>query len=256
MGLKHRIAVAAALMIGAVAITVSSHAQDKPAIDAAQKEEIRKIVKEYLLEQPEVLQEAIEILNQRMAEKTAKQQKAAMAEHLAPLYKDKTPFSYGDGKVTVVEFFDYNCPYCGKAFDDLGQLAQEDKDIRLVFVEFPILSKESLIASQAAIAASKQNKYWEFHQALMKHRGRKTEEIIFATAKEVGLDIEKLKADMKAPEVEEIIKKNRALADAMGVEATPYVFVGDEVIPGAPEDFKAQLQAAIGNVRNKGCSIC
>jgi protein-disulfide isomerase len=256
MGLKHLLAASAAILIGAAAMTVSTSAQDKPTIDAAQKEEIRKVIKEYLLEQPEVLQEAIEILNQRMTEKTEKEQKVARAQHLAPLYKEKTPFSIGDGKVTVVEFFDYNCPYCSKAFDEIGELAKEDKDVRVVFVEFPILSKESLIASQAAIAASKQNKYWEYHQALMKHRGRKTEEIIFQTARDVGLDIDKLKADMKAPEVEEIIRKNRALADAMGVEATPYIFIGDEVIPGAPEDFKSQLQAAVANVRSKGCSIC
>lgn len=253
MGLKHLLAAAAALLIGAAAAISPASAQE---FDAAKKEEIRKIVKDYLLEHPEVLQEAIDVLNQRIAEKTEKEQKAARATHLGPLYKEKTPFSFGDGKVTVVEFFDYNCPYCGKAFEDLGDFAKEDKDVRLVLVEFPILSKESLIASQAAIAASKQGKYWEYHQALMKHRGRKTEEIIFGTAKEVGLDVDKLKADMKAPEVEEIIKKNRVLADAMGVEATPYVFVGDEVIPGAPEDFKAQLKTAVGNVRTKGCSVC
>lgn len=253
MGLKKMLAAAVALLVGAAAFTVSSSAQE---FDATKKEEIRKIVKEYLLEHPEVLQEAIEILNQRMAEKTEKEQKAARSEHLGQLFKRKTPFSFGDGKVTVVEFFDYNCPYCGKAFEELGDLAKEDKDVRLVLIEFPILSKESLIASQAAIAASKQDKYWEYHQALMKHRGRKTEEVIFGTAKEVGLDIDKLKADMKAPEVEEIIKKNRTLADAMGVEATPYVFIGDEVIAGAPEDFKAQLKTAVGNVRTKGCSVC
>src|SRR5688572_23460970 len=164
MGLKKMLAAAVALLVGAAAFTVSSSAQE---FDATKKEEIRKIVKEYLLEHPEVLQEAIEILNQRMAEKTEKEQKAARSEHLGPLFKGKTPFSFGDGKVTVVEFFDYNCPYCGKAFEELGDLAKEDKDVRLVLIEFPILSKESLIASQAAIAASKQDKYWEYHQALM-----------------------------------------------------------------------------------------
>lgn len=256
MGLKYLLGAGAAILIGAAALVGASSAQEKGEFDAAKKEEIRKIIKDYLIEQPEVLQEALEILQKRVAEKTEKEQKAARAEHLAPLFKAATPYSYGDGKVTVIEFFDYNCPYCGKAFEELGTLAKENKDVRLVFIEFPILSKESLIASQAAIAAVKQNKYWEFHQALMQHRGRKTQEIIFQTAKDIGLDVEKLKADMRSPEVEALITKNRTLADAIGVEATPYVFVGDKVIAGAPEDFKSQLDAAVAEVRAKGCSIC
>ncbi len=121
-------------------------------------------------------------------------------------------------------------------------VAKEDKDVRVVFVEFPILSEELRVASQAAIAATKQNKYFEFHSALMEHNGPVKEDIIFKAAADVGLDVEKLKADMKAPEVNELIEKNLQLGTAMGVQGTPAIFVGDEAIPrrarGSGQDFE------------------
>jgi protein-disulfide isomerase len=242
----------AAALLGAAAFFTPSLAADQTAFDAAQKDAIRAIVKEYLLEQPEILREAIGELNKRQEMAAEGERKKA----LAGLYKQDTPFSTGPGKVTVVEFFDYNCGYCRKAFSNIVGLTKDDKDVRVVFVEFPILSEESRVASQAAIASTKQNKYFEFHRALMEHNGPVKEDIIFKTAADVGLDVEKLKADMKAPEVNELIEKNLQLGTAMGVQGTPAIFVGDEAIPGAPEDLAKILKTAIGGIREKGCSIC
>ena len=243
----------AAALLGVVAAFVApSFAAESDAFDAKQKDAIRAIVKEYLLQQPELIREAIGELNKRQEMAAEGERKKA----LASLYKDQSPFSTGEGKVTVVEFFDYNCGYCRKAFHNLVSVAKDEKDVRVVFVEFPILSEESRLASMAAIASAKQNKYFEFHQALMEHNGPIKEDIIFKTAAAVGIDVEKLKTDMKAPEVSELIEKNLQLGTAMGVQGTPAIFVGDEAIPGAPEDLVRIIKTAVGGIREKGCSIC
>ena len=243
----------AAALLGVVAAFVApSFAAESDAFDAKQKDAIRAIVKEYLLQQPELIREAIGELNKRQEMAAEGERKKA----LASLYKDQSPFSTGEGKVTVVEFFDYNCGYCRKAFHNLVSVAKDEKDVRVVFVEFPILSEESRLASQAAIAATKQNKYFEFHRALMEHNGPVKEDTIFKAAADVGINVEKLKEDMKAPEVNEVIEKNLQLGTAMGVQGTPAIFVGDEAIPGAPEDLSRILKTAVSGVREKGCSIC
>ncbi|WP_088347403.1 MULTISPECIES: DsbA family protein [Rhodomicrobium] len=243
---------AATLVAAASAFVIPSSAQDAAAFDAKQKDAIRAIVKEYLLEQPEILREAITELNKRQEVAATEERKKA----LATLYKQDSPFSTGSGKITLVEFFDYNCGYCRKAFDNLVGVANQEKDVRVVFVEFPILSEGSRVASQAAIASTKQGKYFPFHQGLMKYKGEVKEDVVFKVAAEVGLDVEKLKADMKLPEVDALIEKNLELGTAMGVQGTPAIFVGDEAIPGAPENLNAILKTAVAGIREKGCSVC
>lgn len=243
---------AAALLGVAAAVIAPSFAAEPDIFDAKQKDAIRAIVKEYLLQQPDIIREAIAELNKRQEMAAEGERKKA----LASLYKEQSPFSTGKGNVTIVEFFDYNCPYCRKSFNNLVKLTEEDKDVRVVFVEFPILSEESRLASQAAIASAKQNKYFEFHRALMEHTGPVKEDTVFKTAAAVGIDVEKLKADMKAPEVNEQIEKNLQIGTAIGVQGTPAIFVGDQAIPGAPEDLVRILKTAVAGIREKGCSIC
>ncbi len=243
------IAVAAA---AAAAIVIPSYAQNTETFDAKQKDAIRAIIKEYLLEQPEILREAINELNKRQEVAAAEERKKS----LAPLYKEATPFSTGNGKITLVEFFDYNCGYCRKAFHNVLDLAKEEKDFRVVFVEFPILTEGSRVASEAAIAATKQGKYFEFHRALITFNGPVKADTVFKVAADVGLDVEKLKADMKAPEVDALIEKNLQLGTAMGVQGTPAFFIGDQSIPGAPEELKSIIKSAVAEIRQKGCSIC
>jgi protein-disulfide isomerase len=236
----------------AVAALMPSQAQEKASFDEAQKTEIQAIIKDYLLTQPEILREAIEELNRREAE-TAEQERLKV---LSSLYKEETPFSTGDGKVTLVEFFDYNCGYCRKAFEDIVGIADTNKDLRLVFVEFPILSEESRVASEAAIASVKQGKYFEYHTALMRHNGRVDGDVAMKIAADVGLDVEKLKEDMKAPEVAELIEKNLQLGTSIGVQGTPAIFIGDEAIPGAPDNLKEILNTAVTDINKNGCSVC
>ncbi len=241
----------AALAAMSAGFLLPLNAQDK-AFDEAQKQEIQSIIRDYLLTQPEILREAIEELNRR--ETAAAEQERLKA--LSSLYKEETPFSMGDGKITLVEFFDYNCGYCRKAFESIVSLADEEKDLRVVFVEFPILSEGSRIAAEAAIASAKQDKYVEFHTALMRHNGRVDGDVAFKIAADLGLDIEKLKSDMQAPEVAELIEKNLELGTAMGVQGTPAIFIGDEAIPGAPDNLGSILKTAVADINKNGCSVC
>jgi len=239
-------------MISALLAVTSSQAQDAPAFDQKQTEGIEGIVKNYILKNPEIIRDAIGELTKRQEAQAAENRKGA----LASLYKDDSPFASSKGKLTVVEFFDYNCGYCRQAFDQLMKAVDGEKDVRILFVEFPILSEESRTASEAAIAAAKQNKYFEFHRALMVKPGPVNEEKAMKVATELGLNIEQLKKDMASPETAALIEKNLALGTSMGVQGTPAFFVGDEAIPGAPENLNQILTAAIQQTRTKGCSVC
>jgi protein-disulfide isomerase len=252
MKLKRTIFASVAVAAVAIAALLPSQAQEKASFDDAQKQEIQAIIKDYLLKQPEILRQAIEELNRREAEVAEKER----LKVLSSLYKEDTPFSSGDGKITLVEFFDYNCSYCRKAFEDVVGLTKEVKDVRVVLVEFPILSEESRVASEAAIASTKQGKYFEYHTALMRHNGRVDGDVAMKVAAEVGLDVEKLKQDMKAPEVAETIEKNLQLGSSIGVQGTPAIFIGDETIPGAPDNLSEILKTAVNGISKNGCSIC
>ena len=252
MNLKRKLMGMAIASAAAAAVVIPSYAQNTETFDAKQKDAIKAIVREYLLEKPEVLKEAINELNKRQEAAAAEERKKA----LAPLYKDQTPFSTGDGKITLVEFFDYNCGYCRKAFHNVLDLSKEEKNFRVVFVEFPILTEGSRVASEAAIAATRQGKYFEFHRALITYNGPVKADTVFKVAADVGLDVEKLKKDMKAPEVNALIEKNLQLGTSMGVQGTPAFFIGDQAIPGAPDDLKSIIKSAVAEIREKGCSIC
>ena len=218
----------------------------------AQTQAIRKIVRDYLLAEPELLREVIGELNKRQELAAAEKRKEA----LGSIYKADSPFASGKGKYTVVEFFDYNCGYCRHAFNEVLKLTDAEKDVRVVFVEFPILSDESRKTSAVAVAAAKQNKYFEFHRALMNSNGPATEEKALKIASDLGLNMDQLKRDKDSAETAAIIEKNLGLGTSIGVEGTPAFFVGDQAIPGAPEDLKQILTSAIQQVRTKGCSVC
>jgi protein-disulfide isomerase len=241
-----------AVLLSAVLAVPASRAQDSGTFDKKQTEAIEGIVKSYLLKNPEVIREAITELNKRQEAEAAEKRKG----ELASIYKQETPFASSKGKLTVVEFFDYNCGYCRHAFDEVIKLTDAEKDVRVVFVEFPILSEESRKASQIAVASTKQDKYFEFHRALMAKPGPATEEKALKVASEIGLNVEQLKKDAASPETDAIIEKNLALGTAIGVQGTPAFFVGDEAIPGAPDNLKQILTAAVQQVRTKGCSVC
>jgi protein-disulfide isomerase len=150
------------------------------------------------------------------------------------------------GDVTLVEFFDYRCAYCRRVVSSVRALLDEDRALRMVFKELPVLGPDSVRAARAALASRRQDRYVPFHFALMTADDLSLEGIR-AIARSVGLDPDQLEADMAAPEVMAAIEANYALANELGIEGTPAFVIGDQLIPGAVD--KARLQQLLDQAR-------
>ncbi|MGE0005924.1 MAG: DsbA family protein [Parvibaculaceae bacterium] len=222
-----------------------------------QKQELGDIIRQYLMDNPEVLRDAMQELDrkQQAAEDTARSDSLKAMSGEVFRSGDDLVGGNPQGKVTLVEFFDYNCGYCKRAFPDVMKMIESDKDLRLVMKEFPILGPGSVYAARAALASRKQGKYWEYHLAMMAHEGRIDEAVADRIAKSTGLDVEKLKADMEADEVDQVISRNMQLADSLKIQGTPAFIIDETVIPGAV-GFDV-LAAAVKQVRDSGgCKLC
>lgn len=193
-----------------------------------QKQAINQMIRDYILEHPEILPEAINILQNRTKLNVLEQ------NHVR-LYDDGFSYVGGNinGDITLVEFFDYNCGYCKKALITVEKLIKEDSNLRIIYKEFPILSETSFIAAKAAMASIKQGKYESFHHALLSNSGALTEERIYEIARSVGLDEKQLIQDMISPVLERNIQINNSIANALGINGTPGFVIGNEIVPGA-----------------------
>lgn len=194
-------------------------------------------VKEYLMAHPEVLFEAADLHQTREAEKLRAKVQDAVAERKDDLANLPGSFYLGkaDAPITIVEFFDYHCGYCKAAMPTLLKLVEDNPDVRIRFMEFPILAAESETASRAAIAAAAQGKYVEIHRAFMEAPGTLSEKRILAIAADHGLDVAKLKADMAAKATEDIIAAYRAFAEDVGFDGTPSLIIGNNAMTGWSE---------------------
>jgi len=189
------------------------------------------------------------VLQSREEEAQASQARDAILSSAEQLYNNPmTPVSGNpDGDITVVEFFDYNCGYCKRFVDTMFEVVESDGNIRVVWMEFPILHETSRTASLAALAAERQGLYTEMHQALMEHRGGFDEAQIETLASEVGMDLEQMRADMEDPALANHLADVQALARQIGVNGTPAIIVGDRLVPGAID--AAQLRSIIAEER-------
>lgn len=243
-------AVLALLLLAPVAFAPVALAQDQTMTPEKQAE-IEKIVHDYLLKNPEVIREAIQALQAKEEQNKADAQTALVTQNKDALFNDPATPVAGNpmGDVTVVEFFDYHCPYCKAVASPLNQLIQEDKGVRLVLKEFPILGQDSILAAQAALAAVAQGKYWELHQGLMEHRGQFDMEVIKSIAAKAGLDPKKLEADMQSDKIQPALSANHALAKTLDISATPTFVIGDQVVEGAVplEQLKDLIKKARGS---------
>jgi protein-disulfide isomerase len=240
------------LVAGLAAAPRMVAAQDaRPAFDATQTEALEALVKQYILDHPEVVVEALHNYDQQQQAAESERQQAALASLAGQLTADPLDPVLGNpaGDVTLVEFFDYRCPYCKRMTDTLAQLIEEDPQLRVVMKEFPILSRESVEASRAAMAALRQGKYADFHFALMGNGGGFTEEEILAVAESVGLDTGQLQSAMQDPQIEAVLRNNHALAEKIGITGTPAFVIGDTMIPSAVGI--EQLRAKIAEARAK-----
>ena len=216
---------------------------------AAELDPFEQRVREYLLKNPEVIMEALQVLQERQRAAEADTFKRTIAERSDDLLNDPAAPVGGNpaGDVTLVEFFDYNCPYCRRVTPTVVELEETDPDLRLVYKEFPILGPGSQFAARAALASRKQDKYLPFHRALMQATEQVTEQSVLVIARTVGLDTEQLTTDMQAPAIQEAIARNLQLANDLGITGTPSFVIGQEIVPGAA-DLRT-LQGLIADAR-------
>ncbi len=226
-------------------------------ISPAQKIEFEKLVHDYLLEHPEILRDMSNKLeaNDKLAADTARN--STLTTQAKAIFHNPIDAVVGNpkGDVTIVEFMDYNCGWCKKSVTEMQALVAKDKNVRVVMKEFPIFGEGSEYAARAALASVKQGKYWEFHQAMFASEGKITVEVVDQIAKEQGLDVAKMKIDMKAADIDAAIKKNQAMAQSLALTGTPAFIVDDKLIPGYTE--LANIQAMLATTRaNGGCKVC
>jgi protein-disulfide isomerase len=220
----------------------------------AQSEEIAKIVRDTILKNPDILIEAMRLIEERQKLEADAAARKAIAESWRELRDDPDSAVGGNAKgdVTLVQFYDYKCGYCKRAHPAVVQLMKSDPKVRVVYKELPILGPESLIAARAAIAARKSDKFIKFHDALMTARGALDEPSVLQIASEVGLDAKRLKSDMAGEDVAKIVFRNRQLAEKLGINGTPAFVVGGQLIPGAID--LATMRQVVAEAR-KSCDV-
>jgi len=213
------------------------------------EDRVRELVLETIRENPEIVMEAVAILEARQAEAQAASQAEVLSRERDTLDRDPNAPVLGnpEGDVTVVEFFDYNCPYCRRAKPEIEALLAADPDVRLVYREWPILGEGSVFAARAALAAREQGLYEDFHWALMGMSGRAEESSVLRIAEDIGLDVAQLRRDMEAPEIDAHIETSMRLAQVLGITGTPSFVIGDALVPGVVD--AEQLQTLVTDAR-------
>lgn len=223
--------------------------QAENATPGIRSEELQRQVKAYLTDHPEVIVEAIQrYKTRRRATKQAKL-KDTIARRKDELLHDPASPVGGNpqGDITLVEFSDYNCPYCRHFTPVLAKAETADPMLRVVHKEIPILGPSSLYAATAALASRKQGKYIAFHRALMEAKGVATERLVLAIAARVGIDVTQLKQDSKDPAIQAAIGRNLALARELQITGTPTFVIGDTLVSGALN--LQRLQALVRHAR-------
>jgi protein-disulfide isomerase len=226
--MPYRAPFAALALACALLAAVPLHSIGAAEFTPEQRQAIEAIIHDYVMKNPDVLVEAL-----REAEDAKAQQ--AFSDHRHEIFDDPaTPVGGNpEGDVTIVEFFDYRCPYCKQVQPSLQALLEEDRKLRFIYKEMPVLGAASVTAAHAALAARLQGKYEHFHAAMMATKGQITDEAVYQVAGSVGLDVDRLKRDMAAPEIEQALKANLALASALEIRGTPGFIIGDHIVPGA-----------------------
>ena len=194
-----------------------------------------KNIRDYLMANPEVLLEAMQELERRQDSQRDALAQKGVNENQADLYRDPDSPVGGNpnGDVTIVEFNDYQCPYCKRAHQALKSVVGADTRVKVVYKDIPILGEASKIAALAALASVRQGKHGPMHAALMEYSGKLDQDKIFEIASGVGLDRARLEKDMADPKLKEIIDRNMMLASALGVRGTPAFVIGKQFVPGA-----------------------
>ncbi len=237
------------LLLGALAPQGADAAE---ALTPEQKRAVERVIHDYFTNHPEFMVEILRAAEAKMKQEKSDEARQVIAEKRAELLNDAAAPVGGnpDGDVTIVEFFDYRCPYCKQVEPSLASLIKSDGKLRIVYKEFPILGPESVVAARMALAAKKQGKYFAFHEAMMARKGKIDDEVIFKTAADAGVDVTQAKSDMNTPEIDAILKRNYKLAEALDIQGTPAFIIGNVMTPGATDI--ENLRKMIAQARNPG----
>ena len=246
--MKELIAAALAALAFLAPVAAAAHSDRDPEPD---KGAIEGIVRDYLLGNPEVIEEAIGVLRAKREAEQRKRAEAAIEENGEALRAHPLSPVSGNagGDVTVVEYFDYRCGFCKQALPVMKALLEEDANVRVVWKEFPILGPISVFAARAAMAADRQGRYYPFHLALMKEP-KLTEGKVLELAAEAGLDSERLRQDMEDPAIQVYLDETRELAQKIGITGTPAFLVGGKLVPGAVD--AARMNELVAAARADG----
>jgi protein-disulfide isomerase len=239
------------LALPASVIPAAAQTPDRAAIEG--------IIRDYLLKNPEVIQEALLELERRQQENQRQAQRAAVRANIAAITQSPRSVVVGNpnGDTTIVEFFDYNCGFCKRGLADIRELMRTDPKLRVVLKDFPVLGPESLEASQVAVAVKNQlkgDKYFDFHIKLMESRGRVDKERAMAVARESGVDMSRLARDLESPETRATIAENIDMGDRLGLTGTPAYIIGEELVFGAVG--RETLRKTVAGVRQCGKATC
>jgi len=214
-------------------------------------DEFGRRVRDYILKNPDVVLDALRLIEKREQAAVGDETKTSIAARRKEIFDDPASPVGGNpaGDVAIVEFFDYNCPYCRRVAPVLAEAEKADSGLRFVYKEWPILGPNSTFAARAALAAVKQGKYLAFHKAMMTTTGVVNESKVIEMAATVGLDVGRLKKDMEDPEISAAIERNHALATEIRITGTPSFVIGDRILRGAADVYA--LQALIREARAK-----
>lgn len=241
-----------ALLLSATALPAAAF--DPANMSDAEKAAFGQAVRDYLMENPDVLVESINVLEQRRVADESKNDKLLVEANKAEIFEDGHSWVGGnpEGSVTLVEFFDYRCGYCKQVNPQLEQLMQSDKDVKVILKEFPILTAESEMAAKFAVAVQQvagADAYKKVHDALMANRGPVNLESLGKLAEDQGLDGKAVLERMNGEEVMAVLRANKQLAEKMSIMGTPTFIINGEMIRGVPG---AGLQSAVQAVRGEG----
>lgn len=223
------------------ALALTPACAESKAAPVADREAMEQVVREYILENPEIIEEALIKLSAKQQAAASQEAQKAIASNFDAIYNNENDYFIGpaDAEITVVEFFDYRCGWCKRSVEWVQELPEDyDGNVRVVFKELPIFGGISETASLAALAAGKQGKYREYHLALMaiKNNDDLTEAKLDEVARDVGMNVQKMRADMGSIDIQRKLSESKQLARAVGVEATPSFLIGNEFIEGANRD--------------------
>lgn len=236
-------------LVAALATTPARLASPGQAPAPADRSAFGKSIREYLLTNPEVLVEAMQELERRQDSQREAVAQKGVQENQAELFRDPDSPIGGNpnGNVVVVDFNDYQCPYCKRAHQAVKSVLAADGNVKIIYKDLPILGEPSRIAALAALASIKQGKHQALHNALMEFNGKLDREKILQIAASVGIDVAQLEKDMEDPRLKQIIDRNMALAAALGVRGTPAFVIGKQFVPGAVD--ADSLKALIADAR-------